>query len=201
MAVSGAVLTGGASRRMGTDKRMVEVDGAPLLVRAVRAVRAVASEVLVVGGLGGVPAGALPDVRAVDDLRPGEGPLAGLEAALFAAHHPRVLVVAVDHPWLSADVLRLLVERVGGEGAAGGHLAVMLGTDRGAQPLVAVYRREALATISALLDAGERRATALIDALPTHVVGSGEWRALDPAGDTARDVDTPADLPGAPRGG
>jgi molybdenum cofactor guanylyltransferase len=192
MAVSGAVLAGGASRRMGADKRLIAVDGVPLLARAVSAVQEVCDEVLVIAP--DDPVGA--PARVVADLRPGQGPLAGLETAIAAARHPLVLVVATDHPWLSPAVLGLLVDRLVGTDAP----AVMLGTDRGPQPLVAAYRRQAGATITSLLDAGERRAVALVHALGPVIVHRDEWMALDPTGDTARDVDQPADLPDASRG-
>jgi molybdenum cofactor guanylyltransferase len=197
MAVSGAVLAGGSSRRMGTDKRHVTIDGVPLLVRAVEAVRAVADEVLIVGGPATTAGESDAVTRAIGDLRPGEGPLAGIEAALDAARHPWVLVVAVDHPWLSPAVLGLLLDRLRRTDAQ----AVLLGTERGPQPLVGAYRRTARTAVSALLDTGERRATRLPEALGAVVVGPDEWLPLDEAGATAHDVDTPADLPDTPTRG
>lgn len=191
MAVSGAVLAGGGSRRMGSDKRHVMIDGVPLLMRAIEAVQTIADEVLIVGDPNAKVVGTEVVTRVVGDLRPGEGPLAGIEAALDAARHPWVLVVAVDHPWLAPRVLELLVDRLRMSDAR----AVLLGTDRGPQPLVGAYRRTAGTAVSALLDTGERRATRLPQVLDAIVIGPHEWLALDDTGATARDVDTPADLP------
>ncbi|MEX0953322.1 MAG: formate dehydrogenase accessory sulfurtransferase FdhD [Nitriliruptoraceae bacterium] len=183
--VTGAVLAGGASRRMGRDKRWVHVDGRPLLVRAVDALRGLCDEVLVVGSLGDHHDDRLTDVTVVTDLRPGHGPLGGIETALHHASNDVVLLVAVDHPWLSSEVLRRLLDTLTGDPGA---VVALLDTT---QPLVSAWRTSALSTVSDLLDDGERRATRLPEYLAVAVA---DWRDLDPDGRTTRDVDTPEDL-------
>lgn len=185
--VSGAVLAGGNSRRMGTDKRWILVAGVPMLVRAVDALHTVADDVFVVGAAGKheVP------VPVITDRRSGQGPVAGIETALANARHPVVLVVAVDHPWLASPVLELLVERLV---AAPTRMAAVLGTATGPQPLIAAWRATARHAVGRLLDGGERRAMSLIDRLPVEVVPVSDWLRLDPEGRTATDVDTPDEL-------
>ena len=200
--VSGAVLAGGRSRRMGSDKRELSVGGVPLLARAVAAVQAVADDVQVVVGerddvdrLAALVA-ALPDPppRWQHDLRPDQGPLAGIEAALARAAHDVVVVLAGDHPQASPTVLRALVDLLRAHPDA---TVAVLEDDPGPQPLVAAYRRAALRTVRELLDAGERRATRLLDHLDVVVLEGRVWRVLDPSGATAVDLDTPADLEAA----
>jgi len=80
-----AVLCGGASRRMGRDKALLVVEGAPMARRvAVAALEAGAATVITVGGDAGGLREALAgwDVRIVPDRYPGEGPLGGLLTAL-----------------------------------------------------------------------------------------------------------------------
>src|SRR5438093_7464181 len=106
--VAGLLLTGGASRRMGRDKALIEVGGQRLVDRAAAALKAVADPVLEVG-----PGwSALPSVR---EDPPGSGPLAAVAAgagALRAAgHHGPVIVLAVDMPFVTVDLLRLLATR------------------------------------------------------------------------------------------
>jgi FdhD protein len=201
--VSGAVLAGGRSRRMGQDKRWLPVDGVPLLARAVAAVAAVADEVQVVTAAPAdeaAVAAAVADlptatVRWQGDQRPGEGPLAGIEAALAGAQHDVVVVLAGDHPAASPAVLRALADLL--EVHRDADVAV-LGSERGPQPLVAAYRRAALPRIRAVLDAGERRATRVVDHLATVVLEPHAWQRLDPSGATAVDLDTPEDLRAIP---
>ena len=182
---TGIVLAGGASRRMGSDKRLLEVGGEPMLRRVARVVADASDELIVsVSREHPLPAGALGEVAAsvVEDRRLDAGPLAGFEAALQEAAHPIVVVVAADMPAVESHVLRRLIS-----GLAGSRVdAVAVATDRGPQPLLAAYRRApTLAAATRLLDAGERRMTALLDSLDVRTL---------PDDGSANNVNTPADL-------
>lgn len=202
--LSGAVLAGGRARRMGADKRALDVDGTALLVRAVRAVAAVTGEVTVVTAEP-APTGLrslLPaTVRWRCDHRPGQGPVAGLEAALDPAAGPTttpepddvVVVLAGDHPAAVPAVLDLLVTTLAQAPQAD---AAVLVTVDGPQPLVGAYRRRAGARVRRYLDAGGRRALGLLDHLEVVTVGPDRWTTLDPEARTAVDLDTPEDLAG-----
>src|SRR5688572_7864759 len=82
-AFAAAVLCGGVSRRMGTDKALVEIDGTPMAVRVARALTAAgARRVIAVGGDARALASA--GLEVVPDLEPGAGPLGGVVTALDA---------------------------------------------------------------------------------------------------------------------
>jgi len=192
--VSGAIVAGGASVRLGTDKRLVEVAGAPLLARTAAVLRTLVDDLQVVvarpedRALASTTVG--DDVTVSLDAREDVGPAAGLEAALAGAQHDLVLVVATDHPALAVDVLALLVARARASTAQ----AVALEGPRGGEPFLAVYRRDALAAVRGMLDAGTRRMQDMLTGLGAELVPEAEWRAVDPDGATLADVDTPADL-------
>lgn len=202
--VTGAVIAGGRSGRLGTDKRFVEVDGLPLLARTVAVLRPIVDDLRVVVAR---PSDRAPIVAALTealgqdagaaihvdvDARSGVGPAAGLEAALAAAGGEVVLVVATDHPALDTDVLRLLIDRALTSTAR----AVALAGPRGPEPFLAVYRRDALALVAAALDDGVRRMQDVLAALDPEPIEASEWRTLDPSGRTLMDIDVPADLDG-----
>jgi FdhD protein len=192
--VTGAVLAGGRSRRMGADKRTMDVAGQALLARAIEALGAVADEVLVIVAEG--DAAMLADLAAEatfrTDLEPGLGPLGGLATALTRTDTDVVLVVPGDHPALSVAVLQRLLDLLVEDRTVD---AALLGTtDRGPQPLLGAYRRRALAAVQGLLDAGERRARMVVDVLPHAVLAEAAWRPLDPEGRTTIDLDTPEDV-------
>jgi molybdopterin-guanine dinucleotide biosynthesis protein A len=74
--------------------------------------------------------------------------------------------------------------------------AVVLASRGERLPLPAVLRTGAATTVARrLVGDGERRLRSLFERLPTRALEEGEWRPLDPAGATLRDVDRPADLP------
>jgi len=90
----GYVLCGGASRRMGRDKALVEVDGTAMARRVADALRAAgADRVLAIGGDG--PALAGRGLRVEPDRWPGEGPLGGLITALADAHRSADVAVVL----------------------------------------------------------------------------------------------------------
>ena len=188
--ISVIVLAGGRSSRFGRDKLAEAVHGRPLLHHAIDAVRPIAAEIIIVAAPDASPP--LPaDVTLVNDAVAFEGPLAGLLGGLAATRSRTVLVVGGDMPALSVAVLGSMVALLTESDAS----AVVLEDGGRGRPLpMALCREPGLTIASALLAGGERRLRALADALSAAVLPEAAWRALDPSGDTLRDIDTKADL-------
>jgi molybdopterin-guanine dinucleotide biosynthesis protein A len=156
----GAILTGGASRRMNGQPKglLLGVDGVPLAARGAGLLQGLGLPCVLVGhralyGALGIPV--------IDDLRPGEGPLAGLEAALLEARAQGcsgALLLACDLPYLTAP----LVERL--KSAPPGHIAAPSRAGR-YEPLSARYSIEVLGEVQARLDRGERAMQAFLRAV------------------------------------
>lgn len=189
--LSAAVIAGGGALRMGADKRAMLVDGIPLLLRAVAAVSRVADDVLIATTRGRPLPMAVPGVRVVIDRVSDGGPLAGIEAAMRVAAHPLLLVVAGDMPWIAEPLLRFLIARARGDAAA---QAVAVQSDRGPEPLLALYRTTALPALTALVDGGERRVGRLLEVLSTVAIMPVEWRAVDSTGRSLVNFNRPSDL-------
>jgi molybdopterin-guanine dinucleotide biosynthesis protein A len=129
--VTGALLLGGKSTRMGRDKAHLEWRGETLSTRAANLLAGLFSETLLVGG---DPESLAPGRRVSDPSGPGCA-LRGLVAALAAATSPRVLVVATDLPFLAEDLLLALT--------AWPESDIVVPVDaHGTHPLCAIYRRE-----------------------------------------------------------
>jgi molybdenum cofactor guanylyltransferase len=175
------LLTGGASRRMGTDKASLVVAGGPLAPLIAALLQCVADPVIEVG-----PGNTtLPCTR---EVPPGSGPLAAMAAGaaqLRDRHHEGpVLVVATDLPGLTEEYLRLLADH----SVPGPDHSVIPrdGTGR-AQPLCARYSPTALACAQELLAAGHRSMKALLARVPVVWIDAGADGVL-------LDIDTPDDL-------
>jgi len=182
---AGAVLAGGASRRMGRDKAFVAApDGRPLVQVAVDGLRrAGASAVVVVGG----------DQAAVEQLgltwvadeHPGDGPLGGIVTALHRTTQDLVVVVACDMPGFAPEVPEALVSAAAASPDAGVSVAVIGERD---QPLTACWRRRsALPVLEGAFADGVRAPRHLLDELAAVRVLDLEPRLL-------ADVDSPEDL-------
>lgn len=177
--LTGAILAGGAGRRMGgQDKGLVLLDGRPLVAWVLEALAPQVDDVLIVANRNTEQYRAL-GVRVVPDLRPGlQGPLAGLEAALAAATTPWVLTCPVDTPFLPEEFAARMVR---------GSASVATLEARW-QPVFACLPRSALGAVSALLDAGERRLRAGLEAAQAQPV------ALDDLAARLADIDDPQTL-------
>ncbi len=101
---TGAVLAGGAGRRMGRRKDSLALpDGRTMLAVVHSVLREVCQRVVVVGD-------AETDLPRIEDLRPGQGPLGGIEALLATGDDTQYLVCPCDLPLITPSVLRRLTE-------------------------------------------------------------------------------------------
>jgi molybdenum cofactor guanylyltransferase len=157
----GAVLCGGASRRMGADKATMEVGGVAMARRVADALIAAGCTAVVAVGGDSVGLNRL-GLEFVEDLFPGEGPLGGVLTAL-AVGTP-VVVVACDLANLEAPTVRSLIA------ALDGHDAAIAKTDR-AEPLCAIWSARAAPLLQAQFDAGERAMHRAIGSLDVVWVG------------------------------
>jgi molybdenum cofactor guanylyltransferase len=189
-AISGIVLAGGDSRRMGHDKRAAALGDRPLLQIAVDLVASVSDDVVVSCRRGNRPDMVILTGRSVElafDERDG-GPLAGMEAALAAARHELVVVVPVDMPGLTAPMLITLVEAAQGRPTAQGAVFVV---ESALLPFPGAYRRSILPIVSAQLDASALRVHDLLGRL--DLVRVPPLLGMD-VGRSFLNVNVPADL-------
>lgn len=189
--LTGIILAGGASHRMGTDKAFLDVGGVPMIQRVVDALRSVCAEVLVVAKL--------PDayrhlaVRVVPDDDARQAPLVGICAGLRAVTVPYAFVAACDLPFLSAAAVSLLA------GLAAGYDAVVPQVDETLHALHAVYATAARGALEAGLESGDLRLADMLSALRVRAVSAAELAQADPHLATLRNVNTPEDYEGAIR--
>jgi molybdopterin-guanine dinucleotide biosynthesis protein A len=189
--MAGVILCGGESRRMGSPKALLELDGEPLVLRAARRLASVADPVLIAPGTPG-RFGDLGHAE-VEDVRAGTGPIGGLVAALDASPHELMAALAVDMPFASPAVFRLLADQHAYEDA------VVPMTATGLQPLHAVYSRTSLPALRRALDQGRLALRAALEGLQIRAIEEADWRSVDPTGSFALNVNGPDDLSLIPR--
>ena len=186
MPVTGAVLTGGSSTRMGVDKSLLDVDGLALTAIVARAlVGAGVTEVLTIGGNQDRLSGLEWVDRSIEDEFPKEGPLGGIITALHHASSDLVVILACDTPAITFETPRRLIDAI----EASPETAVAFAeVGRRIQPLTAVWRRSlALAELERVFAEGERSPRSVFDSLPALRVTDIDESGVD-------DVDFPIDL-------
>lgn len=145
----GAVLVGGASRRMGQPKALLDVAGIPMAQRVASALSTAGCVDVVAVGPSELCAG-LPHV---DDLYPGQGPLGAILTALRVANGRQVLVVATDLPWIDGSSLASLL----GPAANLTDIAdVVAARTTRVEPLCAVWLPSSTEQLQSVFDGGER---------------------------------------------
>lgn len=172
---------------MGRDKLPMEVGGEPLVRRVADALSRRCDELILVGP--GV--GLAMEVLRVEDDRPGEGPLAGMESGLSVARCPFVFVAAGDMPFVSSELVsHLLDELVRREVQA----VVPLYGGR-PHPLCAAYARTVLPRIRSALDDGVRAVREFVGRLErVAYVEEAELRRFGEPDLLLLNVNSPEDL-------
>ena len=159
--MTGIVLAGGKSRRMGQDKAQLRLGSRTLLEFQIEKLRLLGADEVLISG-----ADALPGTRAVPDRFPDCGPLAGLEACLREAESEACVVLGVDTPLVPLSLLRelLAVQRETGCDAAITEHGGLL------EPLIGVYRSALADDAEALLRTGRRSVRALLECADVRLV-------------------------------
>lgn len=146
--IMGAVLAGGLSRRMGTDKTTLELAGRPLVTWNLAKLVEVFESTVVVAPL--KPAFESLGVEVLPDRTPGCGPLGGIETALHRAAGRDVFIIACDMPFVPKEIIRYLVNLffdVRRARSKGSPTAVVPLSDDRFQPLCAAYSSECLPSV------------------------------------------------------
>jgi molybdopterin-guanine dinucleotide biosynthesis protein A len=181
--VSAALLLGGASTRMGSDKAHLPVAGEAAGTRLAKRLAATFADVLLVGG---DPPADAPG-RRVPDLDGPRSAMRGIASSLAAAREERVLVLATDLMAMTPDVLLGLTAYPEAE-------AVVPRAAGFAQPLCALYRRApALVAARDCLAREKLALMALLDRLAVRWLEGDDLAALDPDGAAFANVNTPGD--------
>ncbi len=191
--ITGFILAGGLSRRLGQDKpslrlgcRSLALWVASALAPWVETCWLITNQPQVHLSLG------LP---LLTDLRPWQGPLGGLETALFYAPTPLVLAAAADAPFPAPSLLAALVAQAG----QGVKTAVLCHTSRGMQPFPGIYSLRLLSRLTAFLNEGGRHVIRFLEQSRPLALPAEEVMRLDPQSLSFMNLNTPEDLQAAVR--
>jgi len=190
--ISGIILAGGRSSRLGKDK-VFEVIGKETLIE--RAVRQLAEldeldELIVVTSERVAP---LLDAfrlraRIVKDVHIGQGPMGGLHAGLLAAGNDYSLVVACDLPFLNQGLLRYMI------GLRRGYDMVVPRVSGMIEPLHAVYSKSCLPAIERRLNEGRSMVYSLLEGVRVRFVEQEEVEKFDPKRLSFFNINSTADI-------
>lgn len=188
MRISGIILAGGKSTRMGQDKTLITFNHETLVERTVKELKKVTDEIIIASN--DTHKYNLPGIIEVPDIYPGMGPLGGLHAGLIKAKNEYAFVVSCDLPLFSAQLASLLLER------RWGYDVVVPGTEGSFEPLCAVYSKNCIGVIEKNILSGVKGVFQLysqVEALKILKVNKSELSNIPEAEKIFFNLNTPED--------
>ncbi len=181
-----AIISGGKSSRMGTDKGLLEIGGKAMIEQIVAQTAGWGGETIVITNT--PPAYSFLGLPMFPDILPDKGALGGLFTAISSASQPYALALACDMPFVSRPLLEhmlslarffdAVVPRVGGE----------------AEPFRAVYGKACLLPIQRALGAGKMRVISFFPEIRLRWIEEDEIKQFDPELLTFMNCNTPEEL-------
>lgn len=185
---SAVILAGGLNSRFGgQNKALVEWNGQPLLTLIRQALDDLFPEIILVTNSPG--RFMAWDMTLVTDLYDERSSLTGIQAGLFYASQPFAFVTACDTPFLRPELLRLLLEAADHETGV-----VIPKTERGLEPLCAVYSHRCLEPITLQLKRGDFRIRSFFQRMKVRHIPENRLRQADPDFRSFFNINSPEDL-------
>jgi molybdopterin-guanine dinucleotide biosynthesis protein A len=183
--VSGIVLAGGRSSRMGQDKTLMSINAETLIERTVKELGKAVDEIIIASNQESKYN--LPGTVDVPDVFPGMGPLGGIHAGLLAARYQFSFIVAADMPCFTANLAAYLLSK------SKGYDVVAPEINGCWEPLCAVYSRDCLIPIEKCLVADIRKVIRFYPNVRVLKVREEELASIGTAEDIFRNLNTPED--------
>lgn len=178
--VSGFVLGGGASRRMGRPKARLVIGGTTIIERQFRLLGAVARKLFVVGWPEDLSKSNLTNIvrnlTFLPDKLEGRGPRGGIYTGLLESRSEYNLFLGCEMPFVEGGFLEFLCRRAL---ESRSDVTVLKSRERRLEPLCAVYRKRAVDAVCASLAAVENKITRFFPRVRCEVV---PWREIALAG-------------------
>jgi len=160
--VSGAILAGGKSLRMGTQKALVVWNNKPLVQWVFESMQEVCSEVLIIANEGDF---SFLNARVYPDNLTGNGPAGGIESALSHASTNSILISSCDTPNLDSRLFRHLIDHHGDFDIS------ICGHDGTDEPLIGLFNRSVRDVFRSSILSGNNR--------PPRIIRQTRWQAVE----------------------
>ena len=184
--LSGIILAGGESIRMGQNKAFLEVQGHRIIDQTALLLQKLFNQVILVTNL---PLQySYLDLEIVTDLIPQRSPLIGIYTGLFYSSCAQSFVCACDMPFLNRNVIEHMVSLGKKCDVVVPHL------DDGLHPLHAIYSKRCLKWIEELIYSNDLKITNFFDKVKVREVSTAEIRSIDPTMNALLNINTPEDL-------
>ena len=160
--ITGIILAGGKSSRMGSDKGFLLLHGKPFMIHIIEALKPLVNAIVIVSN---EEAYDKFGYKRVDDIIENAGPLAGLYSGLYHSKTEYNLVLSCDVPLIKTTVLNKLIESFDAN-----FDVIQLLSKNKTMPLIALYKKQCMNKFLELLQNDERRLRFAIEQLNTKTI-------------------------------
>lgn len=183
---AGIILGGGRSSRIGRDKCILELGGKPVFEIVIDRLKPLFKELILVTN---TPERFDKESRFIitTDEVPYQGPLGGILAGLSASSEKHNLVIACDMPFLNTDLIKYLFTETSDADV------IIPYSNKGIEPLHAVYSKDCLSAIRSKLEKGKKRVISIFDEVRIKYVEKEKVKEFDPQYLSFFNINTPKD--------
>jgi molybdopterin-guanine dinucleotide biosynthesis protein A len=160
--ITGILLAGGKSSRMGSDKGFLKFQGSTFAERIIKVLKPLVNDIIIVSNNSDYDTFGH---RRVEDIIKDSGPLAGLYTGLYHSKTQYNLVLSCDVPLLNSKVLNILLEGIDDVSEV-----IQLKSKDSTLPLIAIYKKQCLHRCLELLQNGERRLQVAVEGFKTKTI-------------------------------
>lgn len=189
--VTGAILAGGKSRRMGVNKAFLRLGNRTLIEHGIHRIQPITDELLIITNT--------PDeynhlgIETKADIIANAGTLGGIHAALTYSTNDAVICVGCDNPFIDTNLLLYLISVLGKHDAVIPY-TYSEKTQMTLQTLCAVYSKRCLPIIKKMLNDAEYRVHALKWHAKINLITPETWKKIDSDGYSFLNINTPDDF-------
>lgn len=183
MQITGIILSGGQSTRMGTDKALVQINGETLLEKAIHICRPLCSQIFISSNN---VAHEKFGYKIIPDEIKNCGPLGGIYSCLKQSETDWNFVLSVDAAFVKPNFVSFLISEIGN------YDAVAPVHDFGHEPLIAMYHKNGLTIMKKMLDSKKYKMNNLLNSINTKFADSQKWVAEFP--ELFRNLNHPSDI-------
>jgi len=184
--ITGIILSGGKSTRMGENKAFIEIEGVPIVSRIHNLFKELFKEVVIVTNQQELFKNF--DSKIYSDLLPNKGVLGGLYTGLFFSTFHYSFCVACDMPFIKKSLVQYIIKNIDGEDV------VVPRTIDGLQPMHAVYSKNCLDPIKNIIEQGKYKIIDIYNRVNVKIIEEKYFISIDPFRESFVNVNTPEEL-------
>lgn len=147
--ITGIILAGGKSSRMGTDKGFLLLNNKPFVQYSIDALTPLVSNIIIVSDNSDYD---VFGFKRINDITKNAGPVAGICSGLEASSTDYNLILSCDIPLITSKILEKLINNIDDI-----YQIIQVESNGKSMPLIAMYKKEVTDTFNTFLKNNERR--------------------------------------------